>query len=88
MEEFYFEIDKKYEVWERASVCVEANSEEEANDIIINAVKNGDEGNYDPEYEILYETMECLSVEDNNGMSTVEIRNFDEGELIYDNSTN
>lgn len=78
MARYDFYQDRKYTVWERTLFTVEARSREEAiakaGSIIQNDVHTVDDeticvGNA----EILYDTLEDLSVEDNGGNATREI---------------
>lgn len=69
-EEFLFYMDQKHTVWLRTWFSVDAKSQEEANEKVREMYDN-DEIEGDTEY--LYETLEEMSLEENDDMSTVEI---------------
>jgi hypothetical protein len=69
-EDFEFYMDQKHTVWLRTWFSVQARSQEEANEKVRQMYDN-DEIEGDTEY--LYETLEEMSLEDNDDMSTVEI---------------
>lgn len=75
-------IDKKYTLWTRIHVTVEANSLEEA-------VERCKKDDYDNSWsEELYETMELMDPLDNCGDPTVEIysKDKDKFEALYTNA--
>lgn len=72
MAKYSFYIDTKVTVWERSHRSIEANSEEEAKEIAKSIFKD-DWGQNEIESETLYDTQESMSVEENNGYSTVEL---------------
>lgn len=69
-EEFLFYMDQKHTVWLRTWFSVDAKSQEEANEKVRQMFDN-DQIEGDTEY--LYETLEEMSLEENDDMSTVEI---------------
>jgi hypothetical protein len=85
METFQFYKDEKMTIWYRGKFEVEANSEEEAIEMVKELEKTNKLDNYDVYWEILDDTMEGLTVEDNGGYSTGEIYTGS-GNMIWDNS--
>lgn len=69
-EDFEFYMDQKHTVWLRTWFSVQARSQEEANEKVRQMFDN-DQIEGDTEY--LYETLEEMSLEENDDMSTVEI---------------
>ena len=69
-------------------LLVEAETEEQAQKLFIEACKEGDESEYDEvelDYsEPIFETWSPISLEDNEGYSTIEIIN-ENGNLIWEN---
>lgn len=79
MKEFHFFVDEKVNVWLRDHVIVKADSLEEA----VEKVKDEDY-----QYitgEVLYDTTECLTPEENGGHATLEIYEEDAYAPIYSN---
>lgn len=70
MKSFKFVLDEKVEVWRRTYCVAEANTQEEA----LELVKDGEYDCLDS--EILYETEYVMDPENNEGEPTIEI--FDE----------
>ena len=85
METFNFYKDEKMTIWYRGKFEVEANSEEEAIEMVKELEKTNKLDNYDVYWEILDDTMEGLTVEDNGGYSTEEMYTGS-GNMIWDNS--
>lgn len=74
-------IDEKYTLWTRTHVSVKADSLEEA----VEKCKNG---NYEDSWsEYLYETVEGMTPEENDGFATVEIYSEDKDKFkpLYTN---
>ena len=75
-------------IWYQDVYLVEAETEEQAQKLFIEACKEGDESEYDEvelDYsEPLFETWSPISLEDNEGYSTIEIIN-ENGNLIWEN---
>lgn len=67
MKKYNLIVDSKVTVWFRDYVSIEANSLEEA----IEMCKDGDYN--DSSTEILYDTVEDISPEENDGCATLEI---------------
>ena len=85
-------VDIKYTIWQRVHFHKETNMNE-----IIELIKTGNEDSiFDEELgfmenEVLYDTEEQLSLEDNEGNATIEVyQGNDNGnqELIWDNTKN
>lgn len=80
---FEFYRDEKCTIWWRDWVEIEADSYDEAVNIITESIKNGDYiecGDSEP----IYETYDVLDVKDNNNQSTIEIFDKDRN-MIYKN---
>lgn len=84
METFQFAIETKHTIWYKSFVNVAATSLEEA---IAKAKELGSSGLEEGTYysEMMLDTMEYLSVDDNEGQPTEEIRCLENGEIIWDN---
>lgn len=85
---FNFSKEQKATIWYTDAFTVEAETQEEAERIFIEACKNGDEMYHDSitfDYsEPIFETYESMSLKDNNMNSTIEL--YDEGyNLIWEN---
>lgn len=84
MESFRFSVETKQTIWYRSFVGIDANSLEEA---IQKAQELGaDELGADADFsEFIYESLEDLTVADNGGQSTQEIRCLENDQIIWDN---
>lgn len=84
MESFRFSVETKHTIWYQSFVDIEANSLEEA---IKKAQERGASGmEVDSDYsEVIYDSMEYLSVRDNGGQPTEEIRVLETDQIIWDN---
>lgn len=77
MAKYYVNVDEKVSVWRRNKVLVEAESKKEAQDKVINEIKDNGNSWYmnvdliDCEY--LGETEESLEPSQNNGIATLEV---------------
>lgn len=77
MAKYYVNVDEKVSVWRRNKVLVEAESKKEAQDKVINEIKDNGNSWYmnvdliDCEY--LSETEESLEPSQNNGIATLEV---------------
>lgn len=86
MKTFNFYQDEKVTIWNRTHFTVEAETQEEANQKVLEAIKIGDISDFQHTIsEYFYDSVEELSVEENSGNSTIEIYNT-ENELIYQNA--
>jgi len=72
-------IDRKFTIWDRQWLDDDISDEE-----IIELIKNGEIYNVNYESESLYDSMEDISVEENDGNPTEEFYDWD-GTLIWDN---
>ena len=85
-QEFDFYIDERVMVWHRHKFSVEAETLDEAKEIAKTMVMdNPDEIEHD-DFEILYDTMTEMQVEDNMDNSTIELFCKEDDELLYENS--
>ena len=83
METFDFYLDTKVTGWYRTPFEIEANTLEEAKQKAIEFVKSG-ETTY-ISWEQIDDTIETMSVKDNDGESTEELYTYSDGEMIWDN---
>jgi hypothetical protein len=89
--EFDFYIDEKITIWNRLKFSVEAETLEEAKDMAKFMTINDREDIDFDDTILLYDTMEVIEPEENNGNSTLELycqenNDNNEDELIYENS--
>lgn len=86
MGKHYFYQDIKYTMQQRQYFVIEAESEEEANEIA-KKYKDVDvsEEEYVYESENLYETIEYITPAENNGYATMEVYNGRNDKLIAKN---
>ena len=86
--QYKFYKNEKATIWYQDVYLVEAETEEQAQKLFIEACKNGDESEYDEielDYsEPLFETWSPISLKDNKEYSTIEIIDVD-GNLIWKN---
>ena len=84
MESFRFSVETKHTIWYQSFVNIEAETLEEA---IQKAQELGpDELCAGADYtELIYDTLEDLTVGDNGGQSTQEIRCMETDKIIWDN---
>jgi len=91
MAKFDFYIDQKTTMWERSHFSVVAATEDEAVEIMKRVFSTGDEdipeGGFS-ECETLYDTIQYLSPEENDGDATKELWRDSPGknEMIMDNT--
>lgn len=85
IQDFSFKRLKKYTIYQEEQFYVEAKSKEEAIKEVLEDPENYD--NHTNDYEYLYETVSNLSVENNDGFSTVELYDDDDN-LIWSNGKN
>lgn len=82
-QEFTFFIDRKVTMWIRETHNIEANSEDEAKQMLIEKTDDGDNDNTFVEQEFLYDTITDMDKQDNLNNSVVEIYT-DNMELIHE----
>ena len=86
MKTFNFYQDKKVSIWNREHFTVEAETQEEANQKVLEAIKNGDISDFHhTTSKYMYDTVEELSVDENYGNPTIEIYTTND-KLIYHNA--
>lgn len=83
METFDFYLDTKVTGWYRTPFEIEANTLEEAKLKAIDYVKSGETSYIS--WEQIDDTVETMSVKDNDGESTEELYTNSDGEMIWDN---
>jgi hypothetical protein len=88
MKTFDFYKDEKNTIWVRHQFSIEAESYEEALEKI-KQVESNPAGSYEDEMETeyLYETLESIDPEENEGNATCEIHSEDTNQLVYTNET-
>jgi|GEM_PF-4569062 len=86
--QYRFYKNEKATIWYQDVYLVEAETEEQAQELFIKACKDGDESEYDEvelDYsEPLFETWSPISLEDNEGLSTIEVIDIT-GNIIWKN---
>ena len=86
--QYRFYKNEKATIWYQDVYLVEAETEEQAQELFIKACKDGDESEYDEvelDYsEPLFETWSPISLEDNEGLSTIEVIDIT-GNIIWEN---
>jgi len=85
MQTFDFYRDQKCSVWERKSFRIEADNYEDALKKVLEMEDNDDYDEVDCAYEIIYETLDDLTPDVNEGKSTTEIYSKDKNEIIFEN---
>ena len=86
MKTFNFYQDEKVTIWNREYFTVEAETQEEANRKVLEAIENGDISDFKhTTSKYMYDTVEELSVDENYGNPTIEIYNTND-KLIYHNA--
>lgn len=70
---YTYKIDRKISMWISEDHQIEANSKEEADAIMIKAFQEDDYPDTFQEQEELYDTMEDMLPEDNDGNATMEL---------------
>jgi hypothetical protein len=82
---YNFYVDQKVTTWMRTEFRVKAESEEEA---VQTATLLHQEGEIDSlPWEKVYDTDEPMSLEDNDGFSTIELFTKESGKRVYQNGT-
>ena len=84
-ETFTFYKDEKCTIWTRGRFDIEAESYEQAVQMIKDMEENNDYDSVDIRYEDMPETLEVLTPEENQYNPTIEIYCEDNNELILDN---
>ena len=88
MKTFDFYKDEKNTIWVRHQFSIEAESYEEALEKIKQVESNPAESYEDEiDTEYLYETLESIDPEENEGNATCEIHSEDTNQLVYTNET-
>ena len=85
METFDFYLDTKVTTWYRTPFEIEADTLEEAKQKAIDYVK--DDGHSSQCWEQIDDTIEVMSVKENDGNSTNELYCTDDVNLIWSNGT-
>lgn len=74
MKTFDLVLDRKCTIWEREYYKIDAETKEEALELLLKSSTGGMEDYIEFEYsQTIYDTMENMTVEENNGFSTEEI---------------
>jgi hypothetical protein len=85
-QEFDFYIDEKVTIWNRFKFSVEAETLDEAKEKAkIMIIKEREDLDFDDSL-FLYDTMETIEPEENDGNSTLELFCKEDDELLYENS--
>ena len=83
---YKYYVDTKYTMWDRNHYEIEANSQEEADELAKKLADNEERQmtDFHTETEALYDTFEEIDPNENNGYSTAEVYR-EGGELIIQN---
>jgi hypothetical protein len=84
MKSFDFYLDTKVTTWYRTPFEIEANSLEEAKQKAIEFVKDDEHSSIS--WEQIDETIEVMSVDENDGQSTEELYYESSKNMIWDNT--
>jgi len=84
-QEFDFYIDEKITIWNRFKFSVEAETLDEAKEKAKMITMNDREDIDFDDSLLLYDTMEVIEPEDNDGNSTLELFCKEDDELLYEN---
>jgi hypothetical protein len=84
METFDFYLDQKHTIWYRNKFTIEAETLEEAKAKVIEMCNTDSSNLPSDDWDLLHETVEQMSVIDNDGQSTEELYTHD-GNMIWDN---
>jgi hypothetical protein len=85
-QEFDFYIDEKVTIWNRFKFSIEAETLDEAKEKAkIMVIKEREDLEFDDSL-FLYDTMETIEPEENDGNSTLELFCKEDDELLYENS--
>ena len=87
MKQFLFNIDRKCTIWVREEHYIEAEDYLQARSIMIDSFRLSANDNTYIGQEIQHDTLEDLSVADNDGWPTAVLMNY-EGDEIADNTIN
>jgi hypothetical protein len=83
-QEFDFYMDEKVVVWNRQKFSVEAENLDEAKAKVRSMIEEAED--FDPwDSEILYESMDALPVDKNEGNSTIIIFSENASQVVYEN---
>jgi hypothetical protein len=83
-QEFDFYMDEKVVVWNRQKFSIEAENLDEAKAKVRSMIEEAED--FDPwDSEILYESMDALPVDKNEGNSTIIIFSENASQVVYEN---
>jgi hypothetical protein len=83
-QEFDFYMDEKVVVWNRQKFSIEAENLDEAKAKVRSMIEEAED--FDPwDSEILYESMDALPVDKNEGNSTLIIFSENASQVVYEN---
>lgn len=85
MQTFNFYRDQKCSVWDRRRFEVKAETYEQAVAKVLEMEENDDYDEVDPIYEVLYDTLNDLTPNENYNFSTIEIYSRDSNNIIFEN---
>jgi hypothetical protein len=85
-QEFDFYIDEKITIWNRFKFSVEAETLDEAKEKAKMMTMNEREDIDFDDSLLLYDTMEVIEPQENDGNSTLELFCKEDDELLYENS--
>ena len=84
MKEFDFYLDQKHTIWYRNTFTIEAETLEEAKAKVIEMCNTNTGDLPSEDWDLIHDTAEYISPEENNGEATDELYTHD-GDLIWKN---
>ena len=85
MQTFDFYKDQKCSVWTRTSFRIQAETYEQAVAKVVEIEKNDNYDEIGTDYEVLYDTLNDLTPNENYNFSTIEIYSRDSNNIIFEN---
>lgn len=85
MNEFHFYRDKKYTIWERAKITIDAETKDAAIEILKSSYNEDTIDEIAYEWEKLDDTIEDFSLDENLGFATEEFYDDETNEILFTN---
>lgn len=85
MKEFDFYLDNKHTIWYRNKFTIEAETLEEAEAKVIQICNSDTDELPSEDWDLLHETVEYLTPDENGGEATQELYENNSGDIIWTN---
>jgi len=85
MKEFDFYLDQKHTIWYRNKFTIEAETLEEAKTKVIGICNTDTDELPSEDWDLLHETVEYLTPDENGGEVTQELYENNSGDIIWTN---